>query len=271
MKKLMFALATAAALVGMADIESANTVGFTTKSITPDQYYLIGTQFQGVGADAQIEMSKLLTLQGVKAVGFDDMIEQGAEILVLSGVNYKHYYLINDAFDADDNPVEGAVWADLDGYVITPEDVFSLGQGFWLKIPSAVCGEAPTVTVAGEVTPAADYSINVAGNADGSYAIISNPYPVDADLSLITVTGLTAVGFDDMIDAGNEVLVLSGVNYKHYYWINDAFDSNDDPVEGEVWADLDGYVVTDADKISVGESFWFRARQNGSLKFSLAK
>lgn len=271
MKKLMFALATAAALVGMADIESANTVGFTTKSITPDQYYLIGTQFQGVGADAQIEMSKLLVLSNIQSVGFDDMIEQGAEILVFDGVGYNHYYYINDAYDSSDNPVEGEYWADIDGYMVTASDVFTLGQGFWLKVPAAACGENPGVTAAGEVTSASDYQLELVGSSDGAYSILSNPYPVEAALADITTTGLTAVGFDDMLDIGNELMIYDGVGYNHYYYINDAYDSNDNPVDGEVWADIDGYEVTDSDKIPVGESFWFRARQNGSLKFSLKK
>ena len=59
MKKLMFTAAMAAALAATAEIESANTVGYSDVSVAAGKFIIIGTQFTQVGA-VNIPMSELI-------------------------------------------------------------------------------------------------------------------------------------------------------------------------------------------------------------------
>ena len=133
MKKLLFAAALATSLTGLADITSANTVGYVSRDIAPNTFYMIAVQFEDVGGDATADLNKVLGMNNIAACGFDDCGKDGAEIQVLEGDAYKHYFYINDAWDADDNPVTGDVWADSDGYVVTDADLIAPGASFWMN------------------------------------------------------------------------------------------------------------------------------------------
>ena len=52
MKKLMFAIAAAAAGTVLADVSSANVVGYQTVTIPAQQQTMIGVQFQGIGGES---------------------------------------------------------------------------------------------------------------------------------------------------------------------------------------------------------------------------
>ena len=56
--------------------------------------------------------------------------------------------------------------------------------------------------------------------------------------------------------------------YDFFYFINDAYDANDDEVDGDVWTDEDGYVLT-GPVASVGEAFWCYASQIGAISVAL--
>ena len=232
---------------------------------------MVAAQFESVGADATADLNKVLSMNGVEAVSYDDMFTSGAEIQVLDGSSYKYYYYINDALDENDNDVEGDVWADADGYVVTEADVLALGDGFWFHVRGSIANAS--ITVAGQVSDATEMTKEIVGDASakGVFNMIANPYPIATDLASVKTTGLVAVGYDDMFATGNEIQVLDGISYKYYYYINDALDENDNDVEGDVWADGDGYIVSEADLIPAGQSFWVRGRQNGSMTFSIAK
>ena len=132
MKKLMFAAALAASLTGLAEVTSANTVGFVSRDIAPDTFYMVGVQFENVGGDATADLNNVLGLKNIAACGFDNRLTDGAEIQVRVGNVYNYYYYINDAWDAEDNPVTGDVWADGDGYVVTDADLIAPGASFWM-------------------------------------------------------------------------------------------------------------------------------------------
>ena len=271
MKKLLFAAALAASLTVLADVTSANCVGYISRDIAPDTFYMIGVQFENVGGDATADLNKVLGLKNIAACGFDDRLTDGAEIQVRVGNVYNYYYYINDAWDADDNPVDGDVWADADGYVITENDLLQLGDGFWFNARGKSAGTGASLTVNGEVSSATELGKDFVGTSDGYFSIKANPFPVATDLNTVKNEGLVAVGYDNRLTTGNEIQVRIGNVYNYYYYINDAWDADDNPVDGDVWANADGYIVTDADLIAPGASFWMHARQNGKLIFSLTK
>ena len=62
-----------------------------------------------------------------------------------------------------------------------------------------------------------------------------------------------------------QVLNAAGTGYDMYYYISDATDDNDDPLGYNCWADIDGYQLKDADKLSLGKGFWFKASASGTI------
>ena len=269
MKKLLFAAALAASLTGLADVTSANTVGYVNRSVEPGVYYMVAAQFEDVGSDSAADLNKVFNMTNLKASDYDHQGTKAPCIMLRVGSGYKFLYYINDAFDADDNPVAGDVWAD-DGYVLTAEQALALGDGFWFLAPEdAFDGEA-SISVAGQVSSATELGKNFNGSAEGYYSIVANTFPTATDLRDVKTTGLMATDYDHQGSSGNAVMVRIGSGYKFLYYINDAYDADDNPVTGDVWAD-DGYVVTEDNIIAPGNAFWIMARQNGMFTFSLVK
>ena len=263
MKKIMFGLAAAIAMVAAADIVSANIVGYSTKSIDAGKYYLIGVQFNKTGADAgSISMDDLISLPATVAPGTYDADFAGApEILVLNAAGgYNKFYYISDATDDNDVPLGYNCWADMDGYELKPADKLALGKGFWFK--SATAG---TITVAGEVSAAVDAVQSFPAN---QYYIMSNPFPKAFSLADVTTTGVTPGEYDADFAGASEVLVLNAAGgYNKFYYISDATDDNDAPVGYNCWADMDGYILNGVNQLQAGESFWIKGNAAGSLGF----
>ena len=65
-----------------------------------------------------------------------------------------------------------------------------------------------------------------------------------------------------------QVLNADGLTYTKFYYISDAYDSNDNPVSGNCWADEAGYITTGA-QVPVGQSFWVKSASAGRFTFSL--
>ena len=264
MKKLMFGMVAALALVGMADIESSNTVGYTTKAVKEDMYYLVSAPFLSVGSSSQeVSLEQVFSVEGIPAVAYDDKDDSGAEIMFRdpdTGV-YTSYFYISDALDEDNNEV--TAWADADeGIALSGNALLKLGRGFWLHTPPTV-DAAASITVAGEVSETQEFTVPFAAG----YQILSNPYPVGTDLSKVVTTGITAVPYDDKDDSGAEIMVrdfVTGV-YTSYFYISDALDEDDNEVTA--WADADEGLVVTGEVIAPGASFWMNTQSGGVLKF----
>lgn len=81
--------------------------------------------------------------------------------------------------------------------------------------------------------------------------------------SLVTPTraGAWGDGEDDTMGNAPKLMVLVDGAYSYYYYISDATydaDRNYDAVGYNCWADRDGIILKDADKITLGEGCWIR-------------
>ncbi len=255
MKKLV-TLACALAAASAFAVESANTVGYTTQAIAADTFYMIGVQFENVGGGA-ITFDDLITMTGVQA--YEDGDDDCAQILVSEDVGYRYYYYITDAWDADDKPLNKDAWA-YDGYECTAADLQALGGGFWFKAPVAASGAK--ITVKGQVYTNATATVSFPA---GDYAIIANPFPVDTCFADVTTTGVTAYEDGDADCA--QILVSEAVGYKYYYYITDAWDADDKPLNKDAWGD-DGYECEGVN-VPAGASFWIKSGTAGSITFTL--
>ena len=256
-------MSAAAVAAGAMAVESANTVGTQSQAIVGDQWYLVGIQFEEVGSDAgTIAFDDLLTMNGVTAAAYDDQETDAAQIQYFNGVGYDFLYYISDAYDATDKDVGHDCWA-IDGYETTANKK-NLGEGFWLKVPAVAIPATATMNIKGQVVTNPTKTVDFTAN---TWKIISNPFPVALGLQNVTTTGVTAAAYDDQEKDAAQIQYFNGVGYDFYYYISDAYDATDNDVGHDCWA-IDGYITTGT-QIPAGSAFWFKAKQSGSMTFTL--
>ena len=127
MKKLMFVAAVAATAALWADgLESANTVGYETRSLTAGAQVINGANFVTVGEDS-------LDLQSIKMD--DTVVDGGAQIWWWNGNTYDaqaFWYTELYADEEGETTLGYAGWGDFD-YWMPIEKTFQTGQAFWIK------------------------------------------------------------------------------------------------------------------------------------------
>ena len=273
MKKLMIA-ATAAfcATVSFAELASANVVGYSTQDVKADQFYMVAVQFADVQAATDVanfnNFFATTCAPGSYGDGSDGTMANAPQIQVLNpdGLGYTKYYFINDAYDSSDNPVDGNCWADDAGYIVNASDVIALSKGFWFKAMTE-----GKITASGQVSATATIANSPTAN---QFNIVGNPYPVALGLNSAETTGFTPGEYGDGSDGSMnnapqiQVLNADGLGYTKFYYIGDAYDSTDNPVDGNCWADDAGYIVTGA-QVPVGQAFWVKSATAGTFTFGL--
>ena len=139
MKKLMFAAAIAAAFAATAEIESANTVGYTSMDVAAGRYYLVGTQFDKAGTTSagSIDMNDLIKLSPTLAPGlYSNDFATAPQISVLNAAGgYTTYYYISDGTDDNDVDLGANAWCDVDGYELSGSQI-DAGVSFWIYSPT---------------------------------------------------------------------------------------------------------------------------------------
>ena len=143
MKKLMFGLACAAAMIACADVESANVVGYIAKECPQGKFQIGTVPFQSCAGDLQI--TKLLT--GFTPVAIDWNLEEytefqtrAAQLQIWNGSAYDLAYYVSNAW-YDNGTEDGdfkAGWADGEGLLLEDYEI-PAGNGFWVKAASGAC------------------------------------------------------------------------------------------------------------------------------------
>ena len=269
MKKVMFAAAVAAA--GLAfGIESANTVGYTTKTIPAGKYMMIAVQFDKVGGTAlKFDEAFKLNVTGPKAWQSEEDEEcipgwyANAPCLKIPNGTadqlYRDLYWTQNAWnDAAGEFVEG--WADAGGDYVASAEMLS-GYGVWMVAGS----EDLTVTIKGEVKGAASATFSAATG----YNMMKLPYPVSLnagdskiDWNLTGVKAWESEESEECIAGWYAtapcIKIPNGTAdqlYRDLYYSSNAWnDAAGEFVEG--WADAGGDYVSNA-VIPEGMAFWF--------------
>ena len=134
MKKFMLGLAIAA--VGSAfAVESSNVVGYTSKTVTADTFYMMCAQFQGVNESGTLSLNDIMKMSGVKAVAWADNLDGvAAQITVREGDFYVSYYYISDAFrPGTEIEIGYDTWATSAGEAVTA--IATPQEGMWMRFP----------------------------------------------------------------------------------------------------------------------------------------
>ncbi len=281
-------------------VDSANTVGYVeNNNLVANQFYMIGVNFETVGAGGEIHLNDLLqgNFPQIAAGDYwDDALEDydpalktaTATVQVLDGVGYKSYYYITDAWYADGTEYGAtkAAWADINYCVAGeyPEDgdgMVTPGEAVWFKSPSAC-----SIKTMGQVIGTASDVVAVPA---AQFTMVANSFPEAFNLNdaKVAYSGLAQIAAGDYWDDGLEdydptlktavdvVQVLDGVGYKSYYYVTDAWyaDGTEYGATKAAWADINycvaGEYPEDGDgNVALGGGFWIKPHSAVTITFT---
>lgn len=224
-------------------------MGYTTKTLEANKWYLISAGFEAVGGDA-INIQDFIT--GLTP-GYD--VYDSPNIQYWDGTELKTIIWMNDVWSEDAQDFVVA-WADpLAGEMsMLP---INAGFGCWIKLP-----EAGTITCAGEVVTAD----SVSKTLSTMWELVGNPYPISLDLNngeKFDCSQLTA-GYD--VYDSPTIQYWGGTELKTLIWMNDVWS------EGAqdfviAWADpLAGEMMTEVLPPCTG--FWIKGVSEETIKFN---
>lgn len=116
-------------------IVSSDIVGYNTKSITANQFYLLGAQFEGIGEDGVAGLNTSIQTTGISPVLYDNTDDAARiDVLTADASGYISYYYISDADDGTER-YNLTGWADGDGFIVD-DAVINAGAAFWVRSPT---------------------------------------------------------------------------------------------------------------------------------------
>ena len=272
MKKLMIAAAASIAAVGAFAVESANIVGYTTKSMNIGGATMKGNSFIGVGE------TQGLRLTALEPKGYEnnqDLIdgegtsgEFNIQMLTKLGKTSKMYTWVR-SYDVDNGEWNDDGHWEVSGAVVVPgsenDALFKAGSGLWTIAPDWADddGAEYTFTDAGEVsTNDVKWVFNI-----GGATACANPYPVGIRLS-----SLIPVGYEnnqDLIDGEGtsgefniQILTKLGKTSKMYTWVRTYDVDNGEWNDDGHW-EVSGTVVVPGSAndpvFDIGQGLWIIA------------
>ena len=186
MKKLMFATALAAAMTGLADVTSANVVGYTEQALVNGRYNFVAVPLGSVGKDGMWNLNDNVQGKNLKGTENDmttedklisDQIQIWDPIFGSDGGYTDLYYYFSESPDlAEFNGWYGYGYEKV-GVDIYP-DGFPTGAGMWLLKRDE--GKEAAIIPSGEVPT--DPTI-VKRLYKSRYNQLSNPFPVRLNLN----------------------------------------------------------------------------------------
>ena len=266
MKGLVTTISALAAAAAFAEgVTSANTVGYTEKTLTAGEYGLAAVQFQSTESQAA-DLQDLITCS-VAINSYDqndefqnDWYQSAAQLQVRVGTGWVQYYYCGDADLAIPGEEEVWIpgWANFVG-TYAQNVTLAPGTGIWMIGPS---GSPATFKVFGQVVGTASANITTASG----YNLVANPFPEAFDLNTDKITwGFAPVASYDQNDEfqndwyknAPQIQLRVGTGWVQYYYCADADLAI--PGEEEVWIPgWANFVGTYAQNVTVnvGEGFW---------------
>ena len=272
MKKLMIATAALCAAVGASALESANTVGFTTRAMG-NTFKIAAAQFESTAGLTQ-KINDFVACENPGSVWEGDMadyeekdgwrdVAPTIQVPKASG-GYDFYFYVTDARVDDENGTLG--WCDGSGDYVSVGEI-AAGLGLWIRGANDGVNDTTTFTFSGQVV--AENGATISG--DSTFRLRANPYPMATVLNGVGVADWTVltpgqVWEGDMADYEEkdgwrdtapqiQVPKASG-GYDFYFYVTDARVDDENGTLG--WCDGSGdYAATGA--IPAGVGVWFKA------------
>ena len=229
MKKIVIGVAAMAA-IGAFALESANTVGYTTRTVTQGDWALVGAQFETT-ASQSMDINSFIKGDFTP----QDEIQDAPLIQVWDSSEglVSYYYL------TEDGTLDEEGWADSSTTLVDIE--IPLGSAVWFRDNNEDC----TITVAGQVG-AVGASVDATA---GGWNLLANPYPTAFELNGDKVDWSELVPKDEIQDAPLLQVWDSSEGLVSYYYLTE-----DGTLDEQGWADSSTN-LTDVE-IQPGEGFW---------------
>jgi hypothetical protein len=232
MKKLMMTLAAGLfATAVVAEVTSANVVGYQTSNLASNEYTALGWQFSLVGGVTEIPIASITNYPN-PTVGTSFTGADGIRVFYGANSTFTNYFRRNLTS-----------WRK-SGETVTTTDTIMPGQ--MVMFYKRTTGS--TLTQAGEVINQ-DVNVVVASN---QYSAICNPFPMDIPIASITNYPNPTVGTSFTGADGIRVFYGSNSTFTNYFRRNSTS-----------WR-KSGETVTTTDTIPAGAGFMFYKRTTGS-------
>ena len=254
-----FYLSEYCATVSLAELASANIVGYTTKTAEQGKFIMYGSGFSNVSGSYKI--NELVSGAIPVDIDWDTTDWQNLAVQIQSYDEYGsliQYFYVSNAW-LDDGTEEGQYvegWCDADGILITEVEL-TPGFGFWVKSPTA----DSNIVVSGAVP---EEDVTDVKCLQG-FSIRSYPYPMDLSINSDKLSSAdivpTEIDWDStawqnlatQIQAYDENGSLIQYFYVSNAWLDDGTEEGQ-YVEG--WCDADGIYADVVVKNMTG--FWIK-------------
>ena len=260
MKKVMFSAAVAAA--GLAfGIESANTVGYNTDTITAKKFNMVSVPFEGTDGDG-FKLDQCLS--GVDLTGTDSpTTADQIQFWDAATGSYDNWYF----YDAGD---EYTGWWDVGTQTKMFETDYPnglpAGSAFWYK-SAAAAAKNGSVVVAGQVPTAASVDFEI---LNGKFNMVAYPYPMAFKLNDTTKVSWAKANGTDSPTTADQIQIWDAAtgSYDNWYY----YDAGDDYTG---WWDVGTQTkMFEADYpngLPVGKPFWYKAAGTGTFDITFTK
>ena len=211
MKKLMFAAAVAVGFAVFGDgLESSNTVGYNTDTITATKFNMVSVPFESTDGDG-FKLNQCLA--GVNLVGTaNPATADQIQFWNAAAGTYENWYY----YEAGD---EYTGWWDEATAMKMFEDQYPeglpAGTAFWYK--SAASASNGSVILSGQVPVAASVDVEI---LKGKFNMVANPYPVAFKLNdALQVSWANAHGTSDPATADQiQIWNAAAGTYENWYY-----------------------------------------------------
>ena len=228
----------------LADVQSANVVGYNTTTLLPNDYTMFGVQFEGIGGGGV----KFGDLKGNFFGGPSD--GEADNILVWKDGTYYYYYY--GVWNDPDNPDWDNLW--YDGENDASDVTIDPGTACWyLRRDSA--SSSLTISGAVKMTPMA---ITILAN---DYTMFTCPYPTAVTFGSLNVADPFGGPSDG--EADNILVWKDGTYYYYYYGV---WNDPDNPDWDNLW--YDGENDASDVEIEPGIACWYLRRTNSATTMS---
>ena len=276
MKKLMFAIAAVAAGTVLADVTSANIVGYKNTVANDDtaeeKYNMLGCAFANIVANGTKVTDLCFT--GYHDIGaYKDALEFSSRITIINsaGVAVQEFMWYEEFDDeaGDEGLWLGGYWKDAkkDGAIVTEENAYVIptGAGLWCPVKPGEDGKSIQLVCAGQVIMDSKEVVANSDTEEEKYAALCNPLARAVNITEVRFTGYHDIGaYKDALEFSSRITVINsaGTAVREYMWYEEFDDEAGDEGLwlGGYWKDMnnDGQAIVESDNIELpaGQGLW---------------
>ena len=246
------------AAVSLADVSSANIVGYSTLEINKS-IAILAINFENV-AGGSLPIQQILPKVDGMTAGNTLSAADNIQVMKDDGT-YEYYYLSNGYNGKSATPATTDKWVNNTAKTVATPDTIANGKAFWYvsrAFESNPEAKPYNITVAGQVLSAEVASREIALE----YMLVANPYPCDVKLNGgVNVTKGATYG-NTLSSADNLQIMNSDGTYAYYYLSNGYNGKSATPATENKWVNNASKTIPTEDSFPAGRGAWFVSRSS---------